>query len=185
MGKRGVYKTYSKLSDRGNVPDTLAAFPRWTASPMRCLKEGRDLGSPVWRTNLLPIWAIRSVASAPHGPRDSMAIGTNWITSEFAKFEYLLRLSCSALAAAAPAAADVRARYEGAKVSGEVKSQTSWRPRDHANRVAPSAFFLSSFRRWRGSSSVWTSAALKALAIMSFAWEWRACRPLLYLQDRP
>src|SRR6267154_55960 len=116
MGKRGVYKTYSKLSDRGDVPDTLTAFPRWTASPMRCLRKERDLGSPVWQANLLPIWAIRSVASAPHGPRDSMAMDTNWISSEFAKFEYLLCLSCSALAAAAPAATDVPARYEGAKV---------------------------------------------------------------------
>src|SRR6267154_4772356 len=98
------------MSSLGDVPEMAAAFPLWTAKPSLCLRKGRARESPEIKANLEPISLQSSLAAGPHVPRDSMAIGTNKMSPDCSNREYLVRLSCSALAAAEPA--------EAAKLAG-------------------------------------------------------------------
>jgi len=61
-----------------------------------------------------------------------------YVVSRSSKLPYFARFLPSAMTAADPAAVEERLRCEGARVSGQVKSQTRYLPLCHGSREAPS-----------------------------------------------
>src|SRR6266516_2418249 len=93
-----------------------------------CLKKDDERMSPVRLAIVPPISAQISCAEGPQAPRVSIAIGTKVYRPEETSWLYLCRFFSSAKTAADPAAEEERFRCEGAKVSGQVKSQTRYFP---------------------------------------------------------
>src|SRR6266516_3960242 len=93
-----------------------------------CLKKDDERMSPVRLAIVPPISAQISCAAGPHAPRVSIAIGTKVYRPEETSWLYLSLLFPSAKTAADPTADEERFRCEGARVSGQVKSQTRYLP---------------------------------------------------------
>src|SRR3989442_12477554 len=83
----------------------------------------------------LPNSRHRSMAEGPQDPRVSMATGAKARAFAETSCAYLILLPCSAFEAAKPAPVADWATWEGARVSGQVKSQTSGLPLDHGSSV--------------------------------------------------
>ena len=124
----------------GKVPKTEMALPRSTETSMRCLKLKIDLGSPETTPMRRQSSRMRSTAAGSQTPMVSTATGAN--AYERARSRYLDIFRDSAEDAAAPADNDVCGRCEGARVSGQVKSHTRDRPRDHGSKVMYIIYYI-------------------------------------------
>ena len=91
----------------------------------------------------------------------------------------------SAKAATAPASLVALMRYEGAKVSGLVASQTRCFPLLQGTTVTPSGRFPSACSRPGGSRREGTFAVASDRCMMLFSAPWRWWRPWLRRQLRP
>ena len=84
---------------------------------------------------------MKPAVVGPKDPEVSKAMGMNrWLGS---RWPYLASLICSALAATAPAYLMACGRFDGAKVSQQVASQTKILPLFQGIRVMPSGRFPS------------------------------------------
>ena len=81
-------------------------------------------------------------AEGPQQPEVSIAMGTKW--KRVPRDAYLIDFSFSPAIAAAPAIVEVDFKYEGAKVSLQVKSQMRGFPEFHGMSVSPSGYLPSS-----------------------------------------
>ena len=123
------------------LPSTDAAFPLCTATERRCSRWWCESSSPD-TCRRRPLSSLRNDAlSGPDTPVVSMATGTKrWVRG---RLEYLVLLRCSAAAATPPASPVASARYDGAKVSGQVASHNRSLPLFHGTTVIPSGRFPS------------------------------------------
>jgi len=117
------------------------------------------------------------------GSRVSKATGTKWWLSK--KWSYLVIFLVAANSDAAPAAAFVACRYDGATVSIMVASHTRLRPPRHGINVSPSGFFPSVRESPGGSLMLGIPAFVRPRLTMSFIFECLAIRPGLRPHDRP
>ena len=136
-----------------------------------CRKNAVDRGSPVIAAMRLPISDDRAYASFPHTPRVSIAKGTQEFATESSA--YLVRFLFSAAIAADPAIKEVWRTCDGARVSGQVKSQTKALPLDQGIIVTPSGRFPSPLSIPVGSRMVGVFALRNARAMTSLAKECR------------
>lgn len=89
--------------DTGEVANTEAAFPLWTARLSRCLRNERDLRSPVSRAIRPPSSSHRAKADGPQEPKVSMETGWNTMSPDSVSSRYLMTFRASAAFAAEPA----------------------------------------------------------------------------------
>ena len=112
-----------------------------------------------------------------------MATGTKWcVAASSMYFAIFLR---SAWSATVPASLVASCRCEGAKVSGQVASQTRTRPTFHGITVAPSDLFPSARQIPAGSRWATILAVARDLLMRSLIAMWRGWRPRLLWQWRP
>ena len=109
-------------------------------------------------------------ASFPKTPMVSMATGTKWCVA--ANSAYLSFFFRSAWSTTAPASRTASCKWDGAKVSGQVVSQTSTRPLFHGIIVAPSGLFPSNRHIPAGSKCAETLADARDLLMMSLKNAW-------------
>ena len=100
-----------------------------------------DLSSPVTWARRRPRSLTKIIDCGPMTPDVLMATGVN--VCEESRWAYLVFFLSSANAATAPASLVALATYEGAKVSGQVASQTNNLPLFHGTTVMPSGRFPS------------------------------------------
>ena len=126
------------MSRVGWVPTTAAALPRCTARLSLCIKNVWDRGSPDSDAILLPISAHSSRAEGPQVPMVSTATGMKMKSPKATSSAYLILFPFPALSAAEPTAEADNCTWEGARVSGQVKSQTRYCPEHQGSSEAPS-----------------------------------------------
>ena len=132
------------------LPSTDAEFPLCTATERRCSRWWYVSSSPVTCRRRLLSSLRKDTVSGPSTPVVSITTGTKrWLRD---KLEYLVFLCCSAAATTAPASLVASARYDGAKVSGQVASHTKSLPLFHDTTVIPSGRFPSERQIPDGSS---------------------------------
>jgi len=175
------------VKETGKVPRTDIALPLWIAMSKPCLRWLNACSSPSWMANRPPRSLRNSVVPGPHTPMVSIATGMKWCDGEWCdgdNAEYFAILLVSATDAAAPATREVWTRCDGARVSGQVKSHTSYQPQDHGMRVAPSGRIPWLRKSPRGSNMGWMPALRSKRAMRSFTIWWRVWRTALLLQAR-
>ena len=166
-------------SEAANVPSIPAALP---AEPLwRAAALGTRL--PSARRWLLWFGGQPRSRKPPQEPKVSITTGTNsWAVARFA---YFTRFFDSASdAAALDSKADLWT-YEGARVSGQVASQSKHLPLTQEIRVAPSGRLASVRVNPDGSRMAGTLALCSARRIVSLSRLWRRWRPALRLQASP
>ena len=104
-------------------------------------------------------------ASGPRTPEVSTATGMKWCVVD--NSEYLAFFIPSACFATAPASLPARSMWDGAKVSGQVASQTKMRPLFQGRIVTPSDLFPSDLQIPTGSRWANILADPKDLLMMS------------------
>ena len=163
-----------------HAPRTEAQFPLCTATDSRCSRKSVDLGSPDSVAIRRPRAFRKAVDLGPIAPMVSIAIGVKlWLAGSPRYFSVFLS---SAFSATFPASWVACIRYEVAKVSGHVASQTSKRPACQGASVTPSGLFPSDLNRPVGSSLEGTWAAVRPRFTISLSAACRRCLPSLHLQ---
>src|SRR6218665_2912366 len=123
------------------VPRNPTALKRWTPMDRRWKRKEDSLGSPVDRVRSRASSEIKSMPVLFISPNFSRAGGMKTCVLESSW--YLAFFLVAAASAAAPAVVDVLARYDAARVSATVASQTKLRPALQGIRVRPSGLLPS------------------------------------------
>src|SRR6218665_1827611 len=134
------------------IPLNATALKRWTLMDSRWKRKEDSLGSPVDRVRLRARSEIKSMPVLLMGPNVSRGYGMKTCVLESSC--YLACCLVAAASAAAPAVVDVLARYDAARVSATVASQTKLRPALQGIRVRPSGLFPSDLTSPGGSLTV-------------------------------
>jgi len=156
----------SVCSSGVNVPSADRAFPRCMAISTLCLKK--NVERPSLATNMLRSLLTPS-AKCLHSHRVKMCA---WLISA-----YFERFRTSAADAAAPAWKVVFGKFEGASVSGQVKSQTVifLQTREQASYDSYHQVFCQFLSSIKEAKELWLCN--KRTRISFTAW-WRLLRPL-------
>ena len=160
-----------------------AAFPRWMAMLILCLKNSVARFSPVRSVIRRPINEISSLADGRHGPIVSKPTGLKMKRSVM--FWYLMVFSRSASVAACPTTCDEPRMLELAIVSTQVTSQARGLPCFQGLRVFPSGLVLLLRSRPGGSSMAGIEAETKARLTRSLSAVWRLYLPMFLTQLSP
>ena len=112
------------------------AFPRWISKLILCFKNSNDRFSPVFCTIRCPMSLSTSLHSVPMAHMFRILVARKEIA--LPARDTLALFFSSAFSAAAPARTVERARWDAARVSMQVTSQTKLIPRVHGTSVIPS-----------------------------------------------
>ena len=151
------------------------AFRRWISKLVLCFKNSNDRFSPFFCTIRCPMSLVNFFAFGPHGPHVSNPSGSK--RNRPSSTRYLALFFSSASSAAAPARTVERVRWDAARVSMQVTSQTKLIPRVHGTSVIPSGRRSFSITSPGGSKMASTPPTANARRTTSFKLAWRLRRP--------
>ena len=179
---RAINSTQS--CEDGIVAITAAALPHWTSIEIFWIRNWQAILSSVCSMTEEPICHTTKCTLEPHAPKVSTQRGDRWKFG--AMVEYFLALDASGEFAILLAPLKDVDKLDGARVSEQVKSQTSSKRLLHGIKVMPSGLLPLSWHTSTGSRTVGTPPDTKARQIVSLtAACWGIRRPLhlLYMTN--